>query len=148
MKSLIAICAIALIIFPTAAFASCPDIYGPYSCCGTSWYIYQFTLACAGVSGSVSSTTDSCSDNVYAITGSSATITYTYEIGQNDPILNSANWQAALYVQFSDPTSNSGNYINATVSVVHNRAVVSTNTIVSQNGSQGSLDCGPFRAYY
>src|SRR5881394_2678731 len=148
MRSIFAVCAIALVLFPVSAFASCPDIYGPYSCCGTSWYVYSWTLACAGTSGSVSSTTDSCGDNVYAMTGSSATITYTYTIGASDPIINQNNWQASLYVQFSDPTSNANNNINATVSVRHNGQIVSNNTIVSQNGTQGSLDCGPFRAYY
>jgi|ERR1041385_917803 hypothetical protein len=151
MKSTLAVVAIALVIFPVNAFASCPDItYG--ACCGIAWYEYRFTTACAGTSGSVSTTTLlSCSypltpPDGYQFTGS-GTVTYSYTLGASDPILNSAHWSAGLIVEFSDPNNSPYNTLNATISVTHNGSTT-TNTIVSHDGTQGTLSCSRYDYYY
>src|SRR5437016_3516884 len=118
MKSIVAIsAAIAVTIFPATAFATCPTITS-----GGTYYIYSFTTSCAYITGSYTNTTDSCGDTVHGLTGSPTTITYTYDIQPGDPIENSAGWEAEVYVQFSDPTSNANNSLTATVSVIHNRS--------------------------
>jgi hypothetical protein len=147
MKAVLALFAIVLVLFPASAFASCPDILGPYYWSTSTWYVYSFGTSCAAGSGSVCSTTDGCSDPAIGYPNGYGTVSYYYEIGANDPIPNSNQWSAGLYADFSDPNNSASNYLTATVNVVHNRATT-TYTIFSVNGSTGSLNCGPFQSYY
>jgi hypothetical protein len=80
-KSMTAVIAIALFIFPIEMYAGCPS-FRSGACCGTAWEEYDFDASCAGISGSVATPvgTDSCSDTAYQFTGS-GTITYSYTIG-------------------------------------------------------------------
>ena len=148
MKSIVASAAIMLVLFfPANALASCPNITGPYSCCGTSWYQYELDPSCAGTSGSVSSATMSCySQAGHQYTGN-GTVTYTYTIGQSDPILNSAHWSAQVYVDFNDPNNSIYDTLNLSVSVTHNGSTTSY-TMLSQNGTQGSLSCSTAAYWY
>jgi hypothetical protein len=93
----------------------------------------------------VSTTTLSCSypltpPPAYQFNGTSATVTYSHTLTANHPILNSAHWEAGLIIDFDDPSSSQYNTLNATVSVTHNGSTTS-NTIVSRNGTQGTVSC-------
>jgi len=141
--------ALSFVAFPTAAQASCPNITGPYFLGSYYWYEYSFSTSCAGTSGSgVSTSALSCySDPAYQFTGSSGTVTYSYVVGANDPIINSAHWEVSLFVDFNDPSSSPYNTLNASVSVTHNGSTTS-HTIVSQNGTQGSLSCARYDYWF
>ena len=137
MKYITAVVAIAVMaIFPLNAFAGCPTINGPYSCCGTSWYDYTFDTTCAGTTGNVTSATLWCYSTPAKQFGTgSSSATYSFTIGANDPILNANNWQVDLrYVEWSDPNSSIYNTLSATVSVTHNGSTTS-NTFFSINGT-------------
>jgi hypothetical protein len=151
MKSILAAFVIALVLLPGSAYASCPNItYG--ACCGVAWYEYSFALTCAGTSGSIAPTTLSCSypltpPPAYQFNGTSATVTYSYTIGANDPMMNPAHWSAGLLIDLDDPSASQYNTLNATVSVTHNGSTTS-NTIVSRNGTQGTVSCTRYDYYY
>ncbi len=41
MKAVLAVFAIVLVLFPASAFASCPDILGPYYIFASTYYVYS-----------------------------------------------------------------------------------------------------------
>jgi hypothetical protein len=134
MKYATAVIAIALMaVFPLNSYAACPNINGPYSCCGLTWYDYTPDTSCAGTSGNVSPATLWCYSTPAKQFGSgSSSVTYSFTIGQNDPVLNS--WSVDLrYVEWSDPNASIYNTLSATVSVTHNGST-SSQTFYSING--------------
>lgn len=149
MKSFIAVIFAAFIaVFPAPLYAACPNIHSG-ACCGTFWYEYDWTLACAGTSGSVSASTLSCfSSPAYSFTGSSGTATYSYTIGASDPIANTAKWSAGVFLDATDTTDSQFNTLLVTVSVTHNGSTTS-NTIFSWNGQTGGdVSCGRYDYWY
>jgi hypothetical protein len=140
MKHVTAISAIILAaVLSSNVYASCPNIQAGY-CCGTYWYQYDFAAGCAGTSGSVAASTLSCSSTpAYQFTGS-GTVSYSYTVGANDPIINSARWSAGLLFDFDDPNNSPYNTLNASVSVTHDGSTTSY-TILAWNGLTGDTAC-------
>jgi hypothetical protein len=140
MKYATAVIAIAVMaIFPLNAFAGCPTINGPYSCCGNFYYTYVFDTSCAGTSGNVSATTMYCdfynSTPAKQFGTGSSSATYSFIVGASDPIVDSNNWEVDLrYVEWSDPNASMYNTLSATLSVTHNGSTTS-NTFYSINGT-------------
>ncbi|MDQ3282506.1 MAG: hypothetical protein M3Q69_13985 [Acidobacteriota bacterium] len=137
-----------LTLSPLTAYAGCPSIIGPTLCCGRSWYQYQFDTSCAGTSGSVSNATLWCYSTPAKQFGTgSSSVTYSYTIGANDPIL--ATWDADIrYVEWYDPNNSIYNTLTATVSVQHN-GVTTSSTFLNINGTTSkscSLEGGTFSA--
>jgi hypothetical protein len=149
MKSVIAVAVIALLLTPVNAYAACPNITGPYICCGSGyWHEYEWDASCAGTSGSVGSGTLSCFNSPSkTFTGASGTVTYSYTIGASDPINNSNKWSVGLFLDFDDSTDSQYNTITASVSVTHNGSTTS-NTIKTHNGTQGDLGCNRYDYWY
>ena len=149
MKSVIVAVVVALLFSPLNAYAACPNITGPFFCCGSGyWYEYKWDASCAGTSGSVGSGTLSCyNEPSKAITGASGTVTYSYTVGASDPLLNSNKWSVSMFVDFDDPNNSQYNTLTASVGVTHNGSTTS-NTIFSHNGTQGDLSCSRKGYYY
>jgi hypothetical protein len=150
MKAITAVFAIALFsILPTVAYAACPNITGPYICCGTSWYQYDWPNSCAGTGGSgVSTATLSCySLGGHQFTGSSGSVSYQHTVQSTDPVTNYNNWQVSAYFDFDDPSNSQYNTLTATVSVTHNGSTTSY-TFLNWSGASGDLSCGRYGYYY
>lgn len=152
MKRKMAVIAIAVMaIFPLNAFAGCPTISGPYSCCTYVYYTYVFDTSCAGTTGNVSATTQYC--DFYNPTPAkqfgtgSSSATYSYTVGANDPIVDSNNWEVDLrYVEWSDPNASVYNTLSATLSVTHNGSTTS-NTFSSINGTTSQNCTSPYATF-
>ena len=135
MKYVTAVIAIAaMAILPLNAFAGCPTINGPYSCCGVVWYEYTWDTSCAGTTGSVSPATLWCYSTPAKQFGTgSSSVTYSHTLTSTDPVQPS--WSVDLrYVEWSDPNNSIYNTLSATVSITHNGSTTSQ-TFYSINGT-------------
>ncbi len=139
VKAFSALLAIAVVLFPGSAFAGCPDITGPYACCGISWFMYHWDTSCAGRTGNTSAATMWCySTPAWQFGTGTSSLTYSYTLGANDPV--SSNMTADLrYVEWSDPNASIYNTLTATLSVTHNGST-SSQTFYSVNG-QNTQSC-------
>lgn len=149
MKSILAVVLLALVAvaFPVSAYASCPDVTGPFLLGPYYWYQWEWDTSCAGTSGSVSTDTLSCfSDPAYKFTGT-GTVTYSHTVTANDPVVDTAKWQVAQFVDFDDPSNSQYNTFTATLSVTHNGSTTS-HGIVTWNGSLGDISCNRYDYWY
>jgi hypothetical protein len=135
MKYATAVLAIALIVFPGNLVASCPDQSTvPHA------VLFSFDTSCASTSGDVSSTTMWCSYPAHSFDTGSGTADYSMTV-PSDTVFSGNHFSAQVFVEFSDPNSNSGNAVSVTVFVYHNNSLSSYDTFVQHNGTQGSLSC-------
>jgi len=141
MKYVSVLLVVVLAVYPASAFASCPTQTGPYQIAFYSWYDFDFDTSCASTSGNVSTATLSCfSFPGYQWNYGSGTVDYQMTV----PINVYNNFSVAVYVDFSDPHSYSGDAIAATVIAMHNTTVTHMETIFIHQGNQGSLSCTRF----
>lgn len=121
-----------------AQFVTCPTPpTGPYEAGVSTWYDYTPISNCWSLSG-VEPTTLSCVGDpgfVYGL-GRDKTITYTFPIGPNDPVL--ANWWADAFIEFTDPNDDWFNQININARVVRNGTLFNYN-LFHHNGTLGDL---------
>jgi len=141
MKYVSVLLVVILAVFPATAFASCPTQTGPYQSGFFSWYDFTFDTSCASTTGNVSTATLSCfSFPSYQWNYGSGSVDYQMTV----PINVYNNFSVAVYVDFSDPHSYSGDAIAATVIAMHNTTVTHMETIFIHQGNQGSLSCTRF----
>jgi len=141
MKYVSLLLVIILAVFPASAFASCPTQTGPYATGPFYWYVFDFDTSCATTTGNVSTATLSCfSLPSYQWNYGSGTADYQMTVPGNVY----SNFSVAVYVDFSDPHSYSGDAIAATVIAMHNTTVTHMETIFIHQGNQGSLSCTRF----
>jgi hypothetical protein len=141
MKYVSVMLVIALVVFPTSAFANCPTQTGPYYAGVWQWYDFDFDTSCASTTGTVSTATLSCSSlPSYQWNYGSGTVDYQMTV----PINVYSNFSVAVFVDFSDPHSYYGDAIAATVVAMHNTTVTHNETIFIHQGNQGSLSCTRF----
>jgi hypothetical protein len=129
--------------FPAPLYASCPDITS-YS----RWVEYDWTLGCAGTTGSPGTTTLSCfSLPAHNFTASSSSATYSYTIQSGDPIYDTTKWSSSVYVDFNDNTNSSSNTLSISVSHTHN-GVTTSHTMLNWNGALGDFACRNYGYFY
>ncbi|HXH92556.1 MAG TPA: hypothetical protein VNN25_13320 [Thermoanaerobaculia bacterium] len=141
MKYVSVLLAIILAVFPASAFANCPTQTGQYYSGPFSWYEFSFDTSCASTTGNVSAATLSCfSLPSYQWDYGSGTVDYQMTVPSNV----FSNFSVAVFVDFSDPHSYSGDAISATVTAMHNSTVTHSETFFIHQGNQGSLSCTRF----
>jgi hypothetical protein len=139
MKAIRVLLAVAVVLLPQSAFASCPDrYYGLYGPSGltSGWYDVFDPATCPTTDSSTG--TMSCygwSANSFD-PGSYARYTMTVPSGTG-----SGGWSMATWVDFNDPNAHSYNIMAVLVRVWHNGNISYSNTFFFHDGTQGSLNC-------
>lgn len=136
------------LMFSTSAFADCPTQTGPYYAGVWGWFDFDFDTSCASTTGNVSTTTLSCNSTpwssyslpAYQWNYFSGSVSYQMTV----PINVFSNFSVSVWVEFSDPHSDSGDAISATVYAMRNSTVTHLETIFIHGGNQGSLSCTRF----
>lgn len=142
MKFVTLLLVIAMVVFPSNAFASCPTQTGPFTVGFFNYYEFNFDTSCATTSGSVSTASMSCYSlpSYHWDYGTGSVVDYQMTV----PINVFSNFSVSVFVDFSDPHSDYQDAISATVIAMHNTTVTHNETIMLHAGNQGSLSCTRF----
>lgn len=139
MRKLIFLLSLAFLGIGTTAHAICePSPSGPSCAGGLCWYDYTPSSNCWDLSGSVSGTSACYSDGYEFGVYSGSLVSYTFTIGQSDPVTGSFSF--AAYVDFVDPNDSASNQIQGWAYVVHN-GIGSFTSLFSHSGATGDLSC-------
>jgi hypothetical protein len=139
MKYIGVLMAVALLLAPLSASATCPDRHD-YILWPGGYSVFFFD-GCGSYSGSAGTGTMSCygwsGDQIYYGSGS---VDYSMTV-PSDTSSGTHPWSVRIYVDFSDPYTYSLNGISASVIVRHNGSVTHSDSFFIHNGNQASMGC-------
>lgn len=123
------------------AWASCPDVFGPYQSSQGPYYQYDILPSCYTLSGGVTRATFICADPGFNFGSGTGQATMNFTVTSSDPIEDPTRWFIATRLKLSSPGGTSSDRFELDVNVTHPNNTVSYYTNYYWSGVNAPLNC-------